>query len=78
MARLSSVVVVGEPHHITQRGNNRQNVFQSDADRLRYLELLATAIGDGQRIRRQPAVSASNQLQSDLTADRGGRFLQRR
>lgn len=40
MARLARVVAVGEPHHITQRGNNRQNVFRCDADRVRYLELL--------------------------------------
>ena len=40
MARLARVVAVGEPHHITQRGNNRQDVFRCDADRVRYLELL--------------------------------------
>jgi len=28
------------PHHITQRGNNRQDVFLSDEDRRRYLEIL--------------------------------------
>jgi putative transposase len=28
------------PHHITQRGNNRQDVFFVDDDRRRYLELL--------------------------------------
>jgi putative transposase len=28
------------PHHVTQRGNNRQDVFFSDQDHLRYLELL--------------------------------------
>jgi len=27
-------------HHITQRGDNRQTVFQTDADRLFYLDLL--------------------------------------
>jgi len=38
MARLPRVVVVDLPHHVTQRGNARQTVY--DADRLVYLELL--------------------------------------
>ena len=40
MARLPRVVVVDVPHHITQRGNARQVILSSDADRLTYLELL--------------------------------------
>jgi len=34
------VVAVGVPHHVTQRGNNRQTVFFSNADRQVYLALL--------------------------------------
>jgi REP-associated tyrosine transposase len=34
------VVAVDVPHHITQRGNNRQDVFPADADRQIYLEML--------------------------------------
>jgi putative transposase len=34
------VVAVGVPHHITQRGNNRQDVFPADADRQTYLDML--------------------------------------
>ncbi len=34
------MVAVGVPHHITQRGNNRQIVFSTDADRLSYLDTL--------------------------------------
>jgi putative transposase len=34
------VVAAGLPHHVTQRGNYRQNVFSSDTDRLTYLGLL--------------------------------------
>ncbi len=37
MSRQSRVVAVGEPHHITQRGNNRQTVFRSDANQIFYL-----------------------------------------
>lgn len=32
MARLARVVVPGLPHHVTQRGNGRAQVFFSDAD----------------------------------------------
>jgi putative transposase len=34
------VVAVDCPHHITQRGNDRRAVFESDSDRLAYLALL--------------------------------------
>src|SRR5271156_2673475 len=40
MARLARVVVVGVPHHITQRGNNHQYMLNADPDRLVYLDLL--------------------------------------
>lgn len=40
MARLPRVVVVGVPHHVTQRGNARQVILASDSDRATYLALL--------------------------------------
>jgi putative transposase len=40
MARLARVVIPGVWHHVTQRGNRRQMVFHSDADRAMYLALL--------------------------------------
>jgi putative transposase len=40
MARLARVVAVGEPHHLTQRGNNRLATFLDDHDRTRYCRLL--------------------------------------
>lgn len=40
MARLPRVVVVDVPHHVTQRGNARQVILASDADRITYLDLL--------------------------------------
>lgn len=40
MARLPRVVVIGVPHHVTQRGNARQVVLASDGDRTTYLALL--------------------------------------
>ena len=42
MARLARVVLPGYPHHITQRGNRRQQVFFRETDYSDYLELLKT------------------------------------
>jgi len=32
MARLPRCVILGQPQHIIQRGNNRQSIFAADAD----------------------------------------------
>ncbi len=40
MARLPRLTVPGYPHHISQRGNNRQAIFVSSADRIEWLHLL--------------------------------------
>lgn len=40
MARKARLVAPGIPHHVTQRGNNRQNVFLCDDDRRFYLDTL--------------------------------------
>jgi len=40
MARIARVIVPGTPHHITQRGNRRQQTFFSDEDYSAYLGLL--------------------------------------
>ncbi len=37
---MARVVVPGIPHHLTQRGNRREDVFFSDDDRQRYLQLV--------------------------------------
>src|SRR5882762_10609901 len=39
-ARLARVMVQDVAHHITQRGNARRDVFDSDCDRLVYLDLV--------------------------------------
>ncbi len=41
MPRMSRIVVAGTPHHVTQRGNRRQQTFFRDADYMRYLQLAA-------------------------------------
>lgn len=43
MPRAARLVVPDVPHHVTQRGNRQQPVFFSDADRARYVEMLAEA-----------------------------------
>ena len=40
MSRVARIVVPGCPHHVTQRGNNGQDVFFVDDDRRVYLCLL--------------------------------------
>jgi putative transposase len=40
MARFARVIALGVPHHITQRGNARRFILDSDADRRVYLDLL--------------------------------------
>jgi len=41
MPRFGRVVLPGYPHHIIQRGHNRQVVFAEEADCRRYLDTLA-------------------------------------
>jgi len=41
MARIARVVVPGIPHHITQRGNRRQETFFKEEDYYTYLDLMS-------------------------------------
>ena len=43
MARLPRVVAPGLPHHLTQRGNRRQQAFFSDENYAEYRRLLVDA-----------------------------------
>ena len=45
MARLARLVIPGLPHHITQRGNRRQQAFFNDGDYKAYLELMVEWCG---------------------------------
>ncbi|MDP6953950.1 MAG: transposase [Alphaproteobacteria bacterium] len=45
MARLARVVAPGLPHHVTQRGNRRQQTFFGDDDYRLYRELMAEWCG---------------------------------
>jgi len=41
MARIARVIAPSYPHHVTQRGNRRQQTFFCDDDYLAYIELMA-------------------------------------
>ena len=43
MPRLPRFVIPGQPQHVIQRGNNRQDIFREEADYLFYLEKLTDA-----------------------------------
>ena len=40
MERISRIVIPGLPHHVTQRGDRRADVFQQEDDRNVYLSML--------------------------------------
>jgi hypothetical protein len=67
MARLARVVAEGVPHYVTQRGNARQFLLNTDADRMLYLDL------DG-----WPALRRSAKIRVPHPFQRAARFLQRR
>lgn len=39
MARLPRFVLPGQPQHVIQRGNNRQDIFDAEDDYRFYLEI---------------------------------------
>jgi putative transposase len=45
MARLPRLAIAGYPHHVIQRGNNRQTIFRDVADHQRYLAWLSEIAG---------------------------------
>lgn len=46
MPRTARIVVPGMPHHVTQRGNQRQRIFFSPADYRAWLQIAAGAFRD--------------------------------
>lgn len=44
MARLPRLVLPGWPHHVIQRGNNRQAIVRGDADRRAWRDILADVL----------------------------------
>ena len=43
MARLPRLVIPGHPHHVTQRGNRRGQIFFEESDYALYRDLLSGA-----------------------------------
>jgi putative transposase len=43
VARIARVVASGYPHHMTQRGNRRQQTFFSEDDYREYLRLMSAS-----------------------------------
>ncbi|MDP3352101.1 MAG: transposase [Hydrogenophaga sp.] len=70
MARLPRLTVAGYPHHVIQRGNNRQPIVKTDADR----EVLLDLMGENAR-KHQVAINAyvlmDNHFHLLLTPDTG-------
>lgn len=46
MARFARIVVPGVAHHVTQRGNRRQRIFEGEQDYALYRDLLAARCQD--------------------------------
>ena len=45
MARIARIIAPGVPHHVTQRGNRRQQTFFCDEDYSTYIRLMAQWCG---------------------------------
>ncbi|HXF46046.1 MAG TPA: transposase [Burkholderiaceae bacterium] len=78
MARLPRIAAAGYPHHVIQRGNNRQSIFVDDTDRERYLALLKEIAG-AHRIAVHAYVLMPNHvhlLATPQTGDAISRFMQ--
>ena len=45
--KIGAVGIPGLPHHVTQRGNRRQQTFFNDGDYVAYLELMAEYLWPG-------------------------------
>jgi putative transposase len=41
MARIARIIGAGYPHHVVERGNNRERVFENQTDYGKYLSLLS-------------------------------------
>jgi putative transposase len=46
MARLPRLAIAGLPHHVIQRGNNRQLIFRDAEDHIHYLQCLREAAAE--------------------------------
>lgn len=70
MARQPRYVAADQPHHVIQRGNNRQVIFHDAADCEHFLTLLEE-LGDAQRVAVHAYVLMPNHLHLLLTPPDG-------
>jgi putative transposase len=78
MARLPRTKAAGYPHHVIQRGNNRQAIFADTADYQRYLQLLQE-ISSGHSVAVHAYVLMTNHVHLLVTPEAEGglsRFMQ--
>ena len=66
MARLARLSIGGYPHHVVQRGNDRQAIFADESDLSRYLEALS-AVTAGHQIAIHAYVLMPNHVHLLLT-----------
>ncbi len=79
MARTARLAVPGYPHHLIQRGNNRQPVFLDDEDRARFLLMLRDVLRE-QGVALHAFVLMDNHIHLLLTPGEGralSRLMQR-
>jgi REP element-mobilizing transposase RayT len=57
MARLPRYVLPGQPQHIIQRGNNRQNIFTCDAD-FQFFRDAVISMNNGVRHDKSPTITS--------------------
>jgi putative transposase len=79
MARTARLAVPGYPHHLIQRGNNRQTIFVDEHDRLRYLGMLREVLRE-QGVALHAYVLMDNHVHLLLTPGESGalsRLMQR-
>jgi hypothetical protein len=65
MARLARVIALGMPHHVTERGNRRQQTFFGEADYQHYPELISPTSKPAKRLRLS-ALPLADHLPNDI------------
>ena len=64
MPRSPRLTLAGQAHHIIKRGNNRQAIFFTDADRRLFLDELAAA--SAAKVTLTPSLFAAKDLDQDV------------
>jgi len=76
MARLSRIVVPNQPVHIMHRGNNRQDIFESEQDMTRITEDIAHALSKSDCYLHAYAIMTKHMLITPADKVQLGKFMQ--